>query len=440
MRFALTLLTLAACTGVVEEPPPSGDIDPTIGPIPDIEITSSNSRSQYAPMSLTFEVENFVLDAEALAANDTTPVDGTGHVHILVDGVIVHETAELAYTLDLPTSSKPYTIAVVLAGNDHTEVGVKEKIVVNVTNPSVDIRSPGDGALLDFSSAWLTLDIIDFVMSEDVDGPAKHGQGHYHVLVDGVYFDLGTDPANAVVPELAEGLHEITVELMNNDHTSLDPVVSTTISVEVPAEAAGISIDDTVFAAEINSASIFVPVSFDNFVLRPGDVGGANVDGQGHYHVYVDGSKVGEAVDAAALLTHLSSGPHLVAVRPAENDHTELQGGDYTRFTVAESRPDIRIVTPAEPILAVPFNLAVTVTNFVLDPENIGGDTNVDGTGHYCVYIDDDLHNCSGTTTVAVSGLENGTHTAYAELVNNDESVLLQPVRSSTVSFEVAVP
>ena len=65
------------------------------------------------------------------------------------------------------------------------------------------------------------------------------------------------------------------------------------------------------------------PVGYE---LSTAGAGGANVDGFGHYHVHVDGALNGVYTEPEAIvvLRHLAPGPHVLAIMPARNDHSEL--------------------------------------------------------------------------------------------------------------------
>ena len=65
------------------------------------------------------------------------------------------------------------------------------------------------------------------------------------------------------------------------------------------------------------------PVGYE---LSTAGAGGENVDGSGHYHVHVDGALNGGYTEPEAIveLRHLAPGPHVLAVMPALNDHSEL--------------------------------------------------------------------------------------------------------------------
>jgi len=359
---------------------------------------------------------------------------------VKLDGEYVNATSDLTYTLDgLPSGT--HTVSVVLTGNDHTETTFSDSVTLEVFNPSVEIVTPTDGTVLDASSATMGITISDFTMSEDIGGVSAIGQGHYHVLVDGAYFDYSTDATRALATRLDAGSHSLSIELVNADHSSLATPVMDTITVTVADDAPGILIDQAALAGDLNSATLTIPVAVRNFTLSADDVGAANVSGQGHYHVYLDGVYQTYGSGDSVTLYHVAAGPHIVELRLAENDHTEIVGGavDYARVSVAESRPDVFITSPAAgDVVTSTFTLLVSPENFTFDEENAGG-ANVDGSGHYHIFADGNYYTYSASPSVLMAGFESGEHTLSVMLVNNDHTDLDYPVWSEDVTIVVTV-
>lgn len=102
--------------------------------------------------------------------------------------------------------------------------------------------------------------------------------------------------------------------------------------------------------AEILSSSIWVDVGVNNFTLSPDAIGGAPVDGQGHYHFYVDGLAVGEAAAERFLVTDLEPGLHDVSARLFGNDHQPVAGASPAVVTVSipEEAPRVKILSPGQ--------------------------------------------------------------------------------------------
>ena len=290
----------------------------------------------------------------------------------------------------------------------------------------VAITSPSSGEAFDATTVELSMTIQGFDISTDVGGGAVDGEGHYHVYVDGTYYDYGTDADSFYVANLSEGEHDLKVALANNDHSELEgDGVSDSVSVTINTGASGLNLDAPENGATINSGTIFYEVSTNNFTLDPDGLGDTtNVEGSGHYHIYLDGSYYDATASSSGSIQNVAEGDHLVAVVPAENDHTERDGLDWARVTVAEGRPDIEITSPPNgETVTGDFTVTIAVENFTFSEENAGG-ANVEGEGHWHLYVDDAYYSFGLDTTMSVTGVGAGEHTLRAELHNNDHSEL----------------
>lgn len=446
LLLALSLVAaLTGCGGPNDDTDETGDTDETAdtddtdasGP-PAITISSPSDSNAYGSITLTYQVTDFTIDADALANDDLEPVDGAGHIHIKLDGEYKASTSELTYRLD-GVPSGTHTVSVVLAGNDHTESSVSDSITLNVLNPTVEILTPADGTVLDASSATLGLSIGDFTMSSHIGGAPVFGEGHYHVIIAGETFDF-IDPTRALATQLGAGSHSLAIELVSSDHSPLVPPVLDTLTFDVAADAPGVWIDKTALEPEeLNTATLTIPVSVTNFTLVPFRLEAPNVPGEGHYRVYLDGVYQTFSADDTVTLHHVTPGTHIVEVRLAENDDTEVVGGsiDYVRVDVAESRPDVFITSPSpDEIVMSTFSVSVMPENFIFDEKNIDG-ANVPGTGHYFIWVDGEYHTFSAEPSTLVFGLEQGPHVISATLVNNDHTHLAEAVWSEEIRVVV---
>jgi hypothetical protein len=98
--------------------------------------------------------------------------------------------------------------------------------------------------------------------------------------------------------------------------------------------------------------------------------------------------------------------------------------------------PSIRIESPAAD-QAIPSGstVSITVENFALDCEHMG-QANVEGLGHWALYVDDVLDSvaCGSETTLA-GAYDDGPHTLAAVLVANDGTALYPAVEDSVEVF-----
>jgi LPXTG-motif cell wall-anchored protein len=160
-------------------------------------------------------------------------------------------------------------------------------------------------------------------------GANKPGEGHVHVLVDGAV--VGMIAAFIFeVKELANGTRKITIELVNNDHTSRSPAVSDSVWVEVSlGQPGGPSLEFLKPTANQKFTTQDVPVEFSvkNFKLvQP--TGQANQQGAGHIHLIVDG---GAPIwiwnnSQAVYALKLGAGAHTLKGVLVNNDHSSVPG------------------------------------------------------------------------------------------------------------------
>ncbi|MFZ5479006.1 MAG: hypothetical protein ACOZNI_19705 [Myxococcota bacterium] len=419
MRLAIPLL-LAAC-GVRDD----GDPVDRIGDVPDggdggtVEpaepsvtiVAPADTSGVYGTTTLRWEVENFTLDGAGMGLED---VEGRGHVHYYLDGVLQSESADTELPIALATGE--HTLEVRLARNDHEELEYTDWVWVETLNPTITLTPPWNAAALPGSSADVEIAITEFEMDAS-EAVADFGEGYYAIYVDGVLTNIGTDPLVAPVTRIPEGPHTVRAELLHADGSPLvPPVTSNVIDVNVVAGAPYVAMDPTPFTGEVPSASAIVDVTTTNFALGPGD---------GSYHVYVDGAYFTDAWEPSFLLTHLSAGRHLVEVRLA--DGGEIGVRDVMPIVVAEARPDVDITYPGDSWgLSDGFELSFYTENFELNPT--WPSANVEGQGHVQIYVDDVLFASTASATAPMTGLAAGERRIRVVLVNNDETPLDPPV------------
>ena len=164
------------------------------------------------------------------------------------------------------------------------------------------------------------------------------GEGHAHIYVDGVKITRLYGPdyhLTAVEP----GEREIRVSLNTNSHADYvrgTRLVDAVQTVTVPEPESGGHMhagDDAVEAPSDMAISIHVEldshggggvnVRIDTvgFAFAPGSVNGDHVDGEGHAHIYVDGTKIGRVYGPWFFLGALSPGEHEVRVTLTANTH-----------------------------------------------------------------------------------------------------------------------
>jgi hypothetical protein len=114
--------------------------------------------------------------------------------------------------------------------------------------PEVSITSPEDGATVEGDSVAVTLDVENFRIVSDVGGKNQPGAGHVHFYLDvdeiptkageeavvtgeGRY--VATPSATYSWTNVPAGEHVLGAQLVNNNHTPLQPPVTAKITVTV---------------------------------------------------------------------------------------------------------------------------------------------------------------------------------------------------------------
>lgn len=111
----------------------------------------------------------------------------------------------------------------------------------------VDIVAPADGATVD-EDIPVTVTVTDFTVVNKLGQPAVAGEGHIHFYIDAT--PLPTEQGKPAVTadqktyhaasttlytwsDVPAGQHTLGVQLVNNDHTPLNPPITDTITVTV---------------------------------------------------------------------------------------------------------------------------------------------------------------------------------------------------------------
>lgn len=159
------------------------------------------------------------------------------------------------------------------------------------------------------------------------------------------------------------------------------------------------------------------------------------VPGQGHYHLFIDGTYDDAYAEATIAVDALDPGCRTLRVELVQNDHISFDppAEDAVGVYASDGGPTICIESPAagEILTTNDFNLQVDIQNFVLD------DSPAENHGHWHLWVDNvltDAHFLSQSETVSIEG--SGEHDIMVELVRADESSLASP-RTATVTVTV---
>lgn len=110
---------------------------------------------------------------------------------------------------------------------------VKKPTTTEIKNPSLIIVSPKDNELIKDSKVIVELKAENFNIAP-VGSPVKNNEGHFHVWFDS---EKKLGPQTSFTFEnIVSGKHVIVAELVKSDHSSLNPKVTKTITVNVESD------------------------------------------------------------------------------------------------------------------------------------------------------------------------------------------------------------
>jgi hypothetical protein len=270
------------------------------------------------------EVEIALTDFVLSTDFDAAPTSGVGHLHLSVDRVFFDETTAGTGWITRLTEGR-HVLGVELVTSDHRPLApaVAAAVTVQVPTGSAFVRIvPPDGYADPWTSATLPLgvEVGNFTLDDAAIGEdAEPGHGHYHVYVDDTYIGFAASGGYTLY-NLPNGTHTVAVVLSGNDHA--ESTVRDRWTFEVSDGRPDIRIDADGIVVDGDSAR--VPVSVENFTLVPITEEEVAVEGEGHYHVYVDGEYVTASADTSLLLEGLSEGSHMVMVELVDAEHNPI--------------------------------------------------------------------------------------------------------------------
>jgi plastocyanin len=257
-----TATTPVATTPAATTPPAS-----TSAPPPAIQITQPGGGNIFGigKVTVTVQVSNFSLVNQLGKAN----VAGQGHIHYFMDVDAPTAAGKPAVTAAgtfgvTPETSYTWTnvgggshkFSAELVNNDHTPlsppvVDTKSVLVIpEIGPPGMVILSPRDNAIVQGSDVNISVQASNFNLVDKLGQTVVQREGHLHYFMDveaptapgqpavtaaGTYAATATD--SYTWKNVAAGTHTFSVELINNDHTPLNPPVVSKITVSVTGAA-----------------------------------------------------------------------------------------------------------------------------------------------------------------------------------------------------------
>ncbi len=237
--------------------------------------------------------------------------------------------------------------------------------------PSLSILSPQAGENVTSTDIPVSIQVSNLSLSSaDVGLPDKDGEGHIHVMLDGmnmgVLFNFYTSPTFTLPGQgMKPGQHTLTFDLASNTHVDMeDTVTNVTINYQPATAKAAPQASSPSGTPEVtvvwppNGATVgplfTLQVSRNNFTPSFELEGKPNLAGYGHYHVFVDmpmmdmGGDHGDmgmmsmagmigmpGTDSIPVdLRAWPNGQHTITVEPVQNDHTPIQGAKEAMITI----------------------------------------------------------------------------------------------------------
>ncbi len=223
---------------------------------------------------------------------------------------------------------------------------------LNATEPAIKIVTPGNGADLPAGDLTITTEVTNFNLVDKLGDSNVSGEGHIHYYLDVAAPTTAGQPAIpasgatwAATPSttytfknVAAGQHTVSVELVNNDHTPLNPPVVRTIEVTTDNNPR-ISISSPPNGAILKTGDITISVDVTDFNLVD-KLGQANAQGEGHIHYFMDvkppttagqpaipasGSTWAATAATSYTFKNVPVGIHYFYVELVNNDHTPLE-------------------------------------------------------------------------------------------------------------------
>lgn len=211
--------------------------------------------------------------------------------------------------------------------------------------PSISVTAPAEGATITSTDIPVTVQVSNFTISAaDVGRPDKAGEGHIHVMLDGmnmgVLFNFYTTPSFTLLGDsIKPGQHKLIFDLASNTHMDMaDTVKEVNINYQPtspraapsPAEGSGEPAVQVVSPSDgVTTGPKFnIAVRPTNFTPSEALEGKHNIKGYGHYHVYVD-SMMGNTPGAMSGNSTSGSGT-MAQATPSAMPEGSMPGGAMT--------------------------------------------------------------------------------------------------------------
>jgi len=218
-------------------------------------------------------------------------------------------------------------------GEDHHHGMPVDADAANPPTIAVDVDADPAGGI-NIHVTTTGFDVVPEAASTDhIDG-----EGHFHLWIDGEKV-MRFYNESVYFAGVTEGEVEVMVELSANDHRQYvvdgEPIVAMTTFTVPPHDHGAHShgaADSIAWEGEAPALAVEVVedpksgfnafVTVDGLTLSADNVGGPNVDGEGHLHIYANGQKLGRLYGTATHIPALPEGDVEITVGAFSNDHS----------------------------------------------------------------------------------------------------------------------
>jgi hypothetical protein len=236
--------------------------------------------------------------------------------------------------------------------------------------PGIAVISPSNGDTVSTTDLPVSVQVSNFTLSApDVGMPDRDGEGHIHVMLDGmnmgVLFNFYTTPTFTLPGEgIRPGQHTLTFDLASNTHMDMeDTVTNVTFNYQpltpqpapqasAPSASPEVSIMWPPDGATVGPV-FTLQVTETNFTPSLQLEGKPNLAGYGHYHVFIDMPMMDMSAGGGSGMMSMAgmigmpgndsipvdlrawpNGKHTITVEPVQNDHTPIQGAKEAMVTI----------------------------------------------------------------------------------------------------------
>jgi LPXTG-motif cell wall-anchored protein len=234
--------------------------------------------------------------------------------------------------------------------------------------PAIKVMSPTAGAKITSTDIPVTVEVANFKLAPLAVGlPDKAGEGHIHVMIDGmnmgVLFNFYTTTSFTLPGQgIAPGTHKLIFDLASNTHVDMEDTVQEveidyqpTSPKAAPEAIANAGTPEVQVVSPAEGATVgpkfTIQVKPTNFTPSLELEGKPNLKGYGHYHVFADMPAMtegggGEMMSMAGMvlmpgsnsfdvdLSAWAAGKHTLTVELVQNDHTPIEGAKPAMISI----------------------------------------------------------------------------------------------------------